>query len=230
MTDAAERILARGLKPDTWMFQPPPDHAVWLTWERIFGLKPPVKFERIPDYFKIGRGWREEVIYYDDYYTTADRLRREMDILRRDFSAERKRLNVEVSQAQGVSLAATEQLAQAKTAALQERSLLSQEVVSLRSKLSLAQQQLLDQQARATQGTQLQLEFIGIFERGGPRERVEFKATANVDITSYILLDSEYITPASIAAGQRPSYWFPSKVIAAGSHVVLLSGQGKPTG
>jgi hypothetical protein len=69
--------------------------------------------------------------------------------------------------------------------------------------------------------------WFGIYDRGIiAGERVHFRATADIDLSRYILLDDVWTGPNNIGNGNRHAFWFPPQPIKAGENVVVYTRAG----
>lgn len=71
--------------------------------------------------------------------------------------------------------------------------------------------------------------LLGIYDRGVlANERVHLRATQDLDLSFYAILDTNYITATTISTGNRSVHWFAPKPIKTGQNVVLYTKAGKP--
>jgi hypothetical protein len=76
----------------------------------------------------------------------------------------------------------------------------------------------------------MKVELIGIIDRGDPdKERVHLKALVDLDLTNYAILDTLFVSAASIQAGTHQCYWCTPAPVKANSNVVIYTRVGTPT-
>jgi hypothetical protein len=69
--------------------------------------------------------------------------------------------------------------------------------------------------------------WIGIYDRGAiPSERVHFRASADIDLVRYVLLDTVFLSANAIGNGNKSCFWFPSQIVRAGENVVVYTRAG----
>jgi hypothetical protein len=69
----------------------------------------------------------------------------------------------------------------------------------------------------------------GIYDRGIlDKERVHFRADADIDLSFFVLLDTMRMDAARVYAGNRSAFWFAPQAIPRGQHVVVYSRGGTP--
>lgn len=73
----------------------------------------------------------------------------------------------------------------------------------------------------------MKLQILGLVDRKGPgKERLHLRVLADANLSFYMVADTTYTNPTAISNKHRHSYWFPSRLVKAGDHVVLYSGIG----
>jgi hypothetical protein len=76
----------------------------------------------------------------------------------------------------------------------------------------------------------MRLQIVQIYDRGvANKERILLRASAETNLSSYIVFNTWYITPQAISRSPRNVFWFPPKPIKPGDSVVLFSGLGTPS-
>src|SRR5437867_1188678 len=71
------------------------------------------------------------------------------------------------------------------------------------------------------------LQIVGITDAGvAYRERLHLRVTMNMNLGFAVVLDTQYLSPAAIAAGSHRAFWFPMKDVKGGDNVILYTGPG----
>ena len=73
----------------------------------------------------------------------------------------------------------------------------------------------------------MKVALVAIYDRGDlAKERVHFRATADLDLRYYVLLDTVYLTAETIQATQKQCYWFPAEPIKKDENIIVYSRAG----
>ncbi len=76
----------------------------------------------------------------------------------------------------------------------------------------------------------MKLEIVTIADRGvANKERLHLRATADANLSYFIVFKSIITSPESVSSAPQNTYWFPGKFVKAGDHIVLYSGLGQPS-
>jgi hypothetical protein len=76
----------------------------------------------------------------------------------------------------------------------------------------------------------MKISFAGIYDRGDlSKERLHFRADTDVDLSFFVLFDTQLLTAGQVSAGNHPSYWFTPRKIPRGQHVVVYTRAGSPS-
>jgi hypothetical protein len=73
--------------------------------------------------------------------------------------------------------------------------------------------------------------IAGIYDRGSlDKERVHFRADVDLDLSFFILLDSQFVPllMSQVSAGNHSAFWFGPQQIPRGHHVVVYTRAGVP--
>jgi len=69
--------------------------------------------------------------------------------------------------------------------------------------------------------------LAGIYDRGIlDKERVHFRADTDLDLSFFMLLDTQQANLTQVAAGNLSAYWFAPRSILKGQHVVVYTRAG----
>lgn len=73
----------------------------------------------------------------------------------------------------------------------------------------------------------MKVSVAGIYDRGVlDKERVHFRADTDLDLSFFVLLDTQSMTPTQVSAGNLSAYWFAPRAIPRGQHVVVYTRVG----
>jgi hypothetical protein len=73
----------------------------------------------------------------------------------------------------------------------------------------------------------MKVSLAGIYDRGIlDKERVHFRADADLDLSFFILLDTQQANLSQVSAGNLSAYWFAARSIPRGQHVVVYTRSG----
>ena len=73
----------------------------------------------------------------------------------------------------------------------------------------------------------MNIRIIQIIDKGIPNnERLWLKALRNLDLSHYVVINTNVLSNGNIMPYHRECYWFPKKIISAGDTIVLYSRIG----
>jgi hypothetical protein len=74
----------------------------------------------------------------------------------------------------------------------------------------------------------MKVALVGLYDRGVlDKERVHFRATSDLDLSFFVVLDSIYVSPTTIQPWNRFGYWFSPQPVKTGENIVLYTRTGK---
>ena len=76
----------------------------------------------------------------------------------------------------------------------------------------------------------MKLALVGLYDRGSlDKERIHVRAEVDLDLTYFIIVDSHYLSPTAVEAGNRMGYWFVPRLLKKGEHAVVYTRAGSPS-
>ncbi len=73
----------------------------------------------------------------------------------------------------------------------------------------------------------MKVSVAGIYDRGIlDKERVHFRADTDLDLSFFVLLDTQSVGPTQVSAGNLSAYWFAPRAIPRGHHLVVYTRTG----
>ncbi len=72
----------------------------------------------------------------------------------------------------------------------------------------------------------MKLTIVNIVDRGRPEERLHLTATADTNLSFYVVFATAYLSPTSIATTPKFVFWFTNKPVKAGDIIVIYSRAG----
>jgi hypothetical protein len=74
------------------------------------------------------------------------------------------------------------------------------------------------------------LKINNIADRGNlALERIHLEVLRDCDIAAYLLMATIESAPGQVFAGFRPAYWFASRQVKSGDHIIVYTREGKNT-
>lgn len=74
----------------------------------------------------------------------------------------------------------------------------------------------------------MKLQIVNIVaRRDRQNERLHLRVLADANLVYYVVFDTTYTSPTAISNKMRHAYWFQSRDVKAGDHVVLYTRPGQ---